>query len=145
MDLTLLQNYKDMLSTQYNEMVVSLLEQYKCEMEDLNKILVSTTAMIKEKEILVEELQTQVDDNKFEESNFNNVSIIQNLNKQIYELTNKNEILTTSLKIRKNNTPTEPEPEPSIELVVEQALEDVDNKRDIDGVAASDMNGGDID
>ena len=63
---------------------------------------------------MMSELQKQVDDNKFEESNFNNVSIIQNLNKQIKELTSKNKLLTTSLNIR-NSRNSEPSVEPAEE------------------------------
>ena len=126
MDISLLSTFKEQLTTQYNEMVVSMLEQYKAELEDLNKMLLNVSTIIKEKESLVEELQAQVEDNKFNESNFNNVSIIQNLNKQIGDLTNQNEILATSLRIRKNTTPTEPVvvTEQKVELVVSEVVEE---------------------
>ena len=128
MDISLLSTFKEHITTQYNEMVVSMLEQYKAELEDLNKMLLNVSTIIKEKESLVEELQAQVEDNKFNESNFNNVSIIQNLNKQIGDLTNQNEILATSLRIRKNTTPTEPVvvTEQKVELVVSEVEEVVE-------------------
>ena len=129
MDITLIENFQKQINVQFNEMVVSLLEQYQSELEDLNHVLLKTTELIKEKESMMSELQKQVDDNKFEESNFNNVSIIQNLNNQILELTSKNQLLTTSLNIRnsRNSEPSvaaeEPEPEPVAEPSAEPAAE----------------------
>ena len=125
MDISLLSTFKEHITTQYNEMVVSMLEQYKAELEDLNKMLLNVSTIIKEKEALIEELQAQVEDNKFSESNFNNVSIIQNLNKQIRDLTSHNDLLATSLRIRKNTTPTEPVvvTEQKVELVVSEVEE----------------------
>ena len=103
MDIQLLQNFKQLINKQYDEMIISQLEQYKCEVEQLHEQLESVTSLIKEKEELIEDLKTQLEDNRFEESNFNNVSIIQNLNKQIHELTHKNLLLSTSLKHRKKS------------------------------------------
>ena len=100
MDIELLENFKKLINQQYDEMVISQIEQYRDELEKLNQNLEQTACLIKEKEALISELQKQVDENKFEESNFTNVSIIQNLTKQIKELSGKNELLETSLRLR---------------------------------------------
>jgi len=107
MDISLIENFQKQINTQFNEMIVSLMEQYQSEIEELNYILLKTTEQIKEKESVICDLQKQVEENKFEESNFNNVSIIQNLNKQIKELTSKNKLLTTSLNLRNNRNKDE--------------------------------------
>ena len=104
MDIELLENFKKLINQQYDEMVISQIEQYRDELEKLNQNLEQTACLIKEKEAMINELQKQVDENKFEESNFTNVSIIQNLNKQIKELSSKNELLETSLRLRQKQT-----------------------------------------
>ena len=58
---------------------------------------------IKEKESLIQELQKEIENKTFDEENFNNVSLIKNLTKQVDKLTNENSLLTTSLKSRKNS------------------------------------------
>jgi hypothetical protein len=126
MDIQLLQNFKKLINQQYDEMVISQIEQYKCEVEQLNELLVNTTSLIKEKQELIGDLENQVADNKFDESNFNNVSIISNLNKQIQELSSKNELLETSLRIRcesKTEVLESPTEEPEPEAVVEEEAE----------------------
>jgi hypothetical protein len=113
MDIQLLQKFKELINQQYDEMVISQIEQYKCEVEQLNELLINTTTLIKEKEEIIGDLEKQVADNKFEESNYTNVSIISNLNKQIHELSSKNSLLETSLRIR--NTSSQPEENLSME------------------------------
>ena len=100
MDLTLVQKFKSLLHEQFDELLVSQIEQYKDELVKLNENLEQVACMIKEKESLISDLQKQVDDNTFEESNFTNVSMIQNLTKQIKELSSKNNLLEKSLKLR---------------------------------------------
>ena len=100
MDLTLVQKFKSLLHEQFDELLVSQIEQYKDELVKLNENLEQVACMIKEKESLISDLQKQVDDNTFEESNFTNVSMIQNLTKQIKELSSKNTLLEKSLKLR---------------------------------------------
>lgn len=102
MDIELIQNFKSTINQQLDELLISQIEQYRDELERLNQNLEQTACLIKEKESLIQELQIQVDENKFEESNFTNVSIIQNLNNQIKELSSKNVILETSLRLRQN-------------------------------------------
>ena len=102
MDIELIQNFKSTINQQLDELLISQIEQYRDELEKLNQNLEQTACMIKEKESLIQDLQKQVDENKFEESNFTNVSIIQNLNNQIKELSSKNSILETSLRLRQN-------------------------------------------
>ena len=102
MDIELIQNFKNTLNQQLDELLISQIEQYRDELEKLNQNLEQTACMIKEKESLIQELQKQVDENKFEESNFTNVSIIQNLNNQIKALSSKNALLETSLRLRQN-------------------------------------------
>ena len=101
MDLTLVHNFKKLLHEQFDELLISQIEQYKDELQKLNENLEQVSCMIKEKESLISELQQQVDDNKFEESNFTNVSMIQNLNNQIKELSSKNSLLEKSLHLRR--------------------------------------------
>lgn len=102
MDIELIQNFKNTLNQQLDELLISQIEQYRDELEKLNQNLEQTACMIKEKESLIQELQKQVDENKFEQSNFTNVSIIQNLNNQIKALSSKNALLETSLRLRQN-------------------------------------------
>ena len=102
MDIELIQNFKSTINQQLDELLISQIEQYRDELEKLNQNLEQTACMIKEKESLIQELQKQVDENKFEQSNFTNVSIIQNLNNQIKELSSKNALLETSLRLRQN-------------------------------------------
>ena len=70
MDLTLVQKFKSLLHEQFDELLVSQIEQYKDELVKLNENLEQVACMIKEKESLISDLQKQVDDNTFEESNF---------------------------------------------------------------------------
>lgn len=119
MDIQLLQKFKELINQQYDEMVISQIEQYKCEVEQLNELLINTTTLIKEKEEIIGDLEKQVADNKFEESNYTNVSIISNLNKQIHELSSKNSLLETSLRIR--NTSSQPEENVSMETNEEES------------------------
>ena len=72
MDIDLIQNFKTTLNQQLDELIISQIEQYRDELEKLNQNLEQTACMIKEKETLISELQKQVDDNKFEQSNFTN-------------------------------------------------------------------------
>ena len=122
MDIELLQNFQKLINQNFNEMVISQIEQYRDELEKLNQSLELTACLIKEKENLITDLQKQVDENKFEESNFTNVSIIQNLNNQIKDLSSKNELLETSLRLRReadkaNSKSAEREEDPELEVV----------------------------
>ena len=153
MDIELLQNFQKLINQNFNEMVISQIEQYRDELEKLNQSLELTACLIKEKENLITDLQKQVDENKFEESNFTNVSIIQNLNNQIKEYKSKNALLETSLRLRREadkansrSAATEEEPEPELEVeeapdpapepepeVVEEPEEEVVEEEEVSG------------
>ena len=82
--------------------------------------------MVKEKETLISDLKKELEDKQFDEDNFNNVSLIHNLNKQVETLTNENKLLNTSLEARRKNDKLKAQKvveehhvEPELEEVVE--------------------------
>ena len=103
MDIELVRNFKKLINTNFNELIISLIEQSNSENERLNEIIISLTALVKEKETLIQELQKELEDKQFDEDNFNNVSLIHNLNKQVETLTVENKLLNTSLEARRKN------------------------------------------
>ena len=119
MDIELVRNFRKLINTNFNELIVSVIEQYNTEIERLNEVIVSSTALVKEKEDLISELQKELEDTKFDEDNFNNVSLIHNLNKQVEELTSQNKLLNTSLERRRKNDKLKAEQKNKAEEVVE--------------------------
>ena len=103
MDISLIQDFKQCLNTKLDNIILSIIEQYNSEISKLEEVIVSSTQMIHEKENLIKDLTDKLDENNFNEENFNKFSIISNLNKQVNELSKKNEVLETSLRVRKNS------------------------------------------
>lgn len=117
MDIELVRNFRKLINANFNELIVSVIEQYNTEIDRLNEVIVSSTALVKEKEDLIGELQKELEDTKFDEDNFNNVSLIHNLNKQVDELTSQNKLLNTSLEARRKNDKLRAEQKNKVEQV----------------------------
>ena len=103
MDIELVRNFKKLINTNFDELILSVIEQYNSEVERLNELIVSSSALVKEKETLISDLKKELEDKQFDEDNFNNVSLIHNLNKQVEKLTVENKLLNTSLEARRKN------------------------------------------
>lgn len=140
MDIELVRNFRKLINANFNELIVSVIEQYNTEIDRLNEVIVSSTALVKEKEDLIGELQKELEDTKFDEDNFNNVSLIHNLNKQVVELTSQNKLLNTSLEARRKNDKFKAEQKNKVEQV-EVNENNTDNIED--NVENNDNNGED--
>ena len=127
MDIELVRNFRKLINTNFNELIVSVIEQYNTEIDRLNEVIVSSTALVKEKEDLIGELQKELEDTKFDEDNFNNVSLIHNLNKQVEQLTSQNKLLNTSLEARRKNDKLKAEQKNKVEEEVEVNENNDDN------------------
>ena len=101
MDIKAVQDFKKLINVRLDEILLSVVEQYHTEIDKLRDVILVSTELIKEKEILIADLKKEIENKTFEESNFNNVSLIQNLTKQVDELKNENNLLNTSLNSRK--------------------------------------------
>ena len=126
MDIELVRNFKKLINTNFDELILSVIEQYNSEVERLNELIVASSALVKEKETLISDLKKELEDKQFDEDNFNNVSLIHNLNKQVETLTNENKLLNTSLEARRKNDKLKAQKvveehhvEPELEEVVE--------------------------
>lgn len=126
MDIELVRNFKKLINKDFNELILSVIEQYNSEVERLNELIVASSALVKEKETLISDLKKELEDKQFDEDNFNNVSLIHNLNKQVETLTNENKLLNTSLEARRKNDKLKAQKvveehhvEPELEEVVE--------------------------
>jgi len=86
-------------------------EQYDNENIRLNDIIIDLSTMVKEKEEKIQELQKKIDENTFDEQNYNKVSILRTLTKENDELKKENQKLMTSLNYRNVEPEQEPEPE----------------------------------
>ena len=132
MDIELVRNFRKLINTNFNELIVSVIEQYNTEIDRLNEVIVSSTALVKEKEDLIGELQKELEDTKFDEDNFNNVSLIHNLNKQVEQLTSQNKLLNTSLEARRKNDKLKAEQKNKVEEEVEVNENNTDNVKNND-------------
>ena len=101
MDIGLVKNFKKLVNENLNELLLSVVEQYSTEINKLQDIILQSTELIKEKELLIKELNNELEDKNFDEDNFKNVSLIQNLTKQVDTLKNENSLLNVSLNSRK--------------------------------------------
>jgi hypothetical protein len=122
MDISLIQEFKECINSKFDNIILNIIEQYNSEIKKLEEVILSSTQMIHEKEDLIKQLNEKLDENSFNEDNFNKFSIISNLNKQVNELSKKNEVLEISLRARKN----------SMERKYNTSQEDDDNKNGID-------------
>ena len=126
MDIELVRNFKKLINTNFDELILSVIEQYNSEVERLNELIVASSPLVKEKETLISDLKKELEDKQFDEDNFINVSLIHNLNKQVETLTNENKLLNTSLEARRKNDKLKAQKvveehhvEPELEEVVE--------------------------
>merc|ERR1711976_1049029 len=105
MNIEIVRDYKKLINEKFDDFVRGLIEKYQEEISKLQDVIITSSNLIKEKEILMEELQKELEENKFEEANFNNVSLIKNLTKQVDELKNQNNLLNISLSSRDEKKP----------------------------------------
>ena len=154
MDIELVRNFKKLINTNFDELILSVIEQYNSEVERLNELIVASSALVKEKETLISDLKKELEDKQFDEDNFNNVSLIHNLNKQVETLTVENKLLNTSLEARRKNDKLKSQKvveEHQVEAEQEQVVEnnevpvdvEVENDQGVDQNAYDDNNDAD--
>ena len=90
----------DNLILSINNIKEGLAEQYDNENISLNQTIIELTQLLKERNSRIEELEKQVADNKFNEDNYNKVSILRILSKENDDLKKQNQQLMTSLNYR---------------------------------------------
>jgi len=90
----------DNLILSINNIKEGLAEQYDNEIISLNQTIIELTQMLKERNYKIEELEKQVADNKFNEDNYNKVSILRILSKENDDLKKQNQQLMASLNYR---------------------------------------------
>ena len=90
----------DNLILSINNIKEGLAEQYDNENISLNQTIIELTQMLKERNYKIEDLEKQVEDNKFNEDNYNKVSILRILSKENDDLKKQNQQLMTSLNYR---------------------------------------------
>lgn len=105
MDLSLLQNFQTLIGTSLQSIVDDARIQYDNLKEELTEQINHFAEKNLELEQTVKELTSKIDEHNFSEDNFNRVSIISNLNKQIKQLKNENEDLRNCLN---KNMPMNP-------------------------------------
>ena len=88
MDISLIQDFIQCLNSKFDNIILNIIEQYNSEIKKLEEVILSSTQMIHEKEDLIKQLNEKLDENSFNEDNFNKFSI-SNLNKQVNELSKK--------------------------------------------------------
>lgn len=97
MDLSLLQNFKTLITTSLQSIIDDAVVQYENMRDELQEKITElnneNTELLKKNE----ELNSKLEECNFSEDNFNRVSIISNLNKQIKELQNENSDLRNCL------------------------------------------------
>lgn len=97
MDLSLLQNFQTLIGTSLQSIVDDARIQYDNLKEELTEQINHFAERNLELEQTVKELTSKIEEHNFSEDNFNRVSIISNLNKQIKQLKNENEDLRNCL------------------------------------------------
>ena len=105
MDLSLLQNFKTLITTSLQSIIDDAVVQYENMRDELQEKITSLDNENTELLIRIKELNGKLEECNFSEDNFNRVSIISNLNKQIKELQNENSYLRNCLN---KNIPMNP-------------------------------------
>lgn len=105
MDLSLLQNFQTLIGTSLKSIIDDARIQYDNLKEELTEQINHFAEKNIELEQTVKELTSKIDEHIFSEDNFNRVSIISNLNKQIKQLKNENDNLRNCLN---KNMPMNP-------------------------------------
>ena len=105
MDLSLLQNFQTLISTSLQGIVDDAKIQYDNMREELQEKVEKLDNENTQLLVKIKELNGKLEECNFSEDNFNRVSIISNLNKQITELRNENSDLRNCLN---KNIPLNP-------------------------------------
>jgi hypothetical protein len=90
----------DLVSKLLNTAREHIEEQYDNENIRLNGIIIELTALVREKEEKNKELEKRIEENTFNEENYNKVSLLRILSKENDELKKQNQKLMTSLSYR---------------------------------------------
>ena len=126
MDVSLLENFQKLVGTSLQSILEDLKIQYNNKVEELVDKIIELKIKTKEQEDKINDLTSKLEENDFNETNFNKVSIISNLNKQIRDLGDENKDLRNCLtkkipinaSLARINSPT-----PSEEAVTEAPVE----------------------
>ena len=124
MDLTEFDN----LILLVNKVKENVDEQYDNENIRLTDTIIELTGLLKDRESKIKKLEKQVENNNFNEDNYNRVSILRTLSKENDDLKKQNEQLLNSLNFRNvkdnNEVSEEPLAEPVVKpLAVEELVE----------------------
>ena len=104
MDVTLIENFRKFVNGSIDEIITSVIEQYDTEIKRLEEVITTSTELLKEKELLVSDLKKQLKDNEFDEENFNKVSLLKTLSRQLDDLQKENKTLNDSLRLRREHS-----------------------------------------
>ena len=97
MDVSLLENFQKLVGTSLQSILEDLKIQYNNKVEELVDKIIELKIKTKEQEDKINDLTSKLEENDFNETNFNKVSIISNLNKQIRDLGDENKDLRNCL------------------------------------------------
>ena len=114
----------DNLILSINNIKEGLAEQYDNENISLNQTIIELTQLLKERNSRIEELEKQVADNKFNEDNYNKVSILRILSKENDDLKKQNQQLMTSLNYRTDES----------DVNIEEANEEESNVEEVTNI-----------
>ena len=129
MDVSLLENFQKLVGTSLQSILEDLKIQYNNKVEELVDKIIELKIKTKEQEDKINDLTSKLEENDFNETNFNKVSIISNLNKQIRDLGDENKDLRNCLtkkipinaSLARINSPTPSEE--AVEAVTEAPVE----------------------
>ena len=99
-----LENFRKLVNGSIDEIITSVIEQYDTEIKRLEEVITTSTELLKEKELLVSDLKKQLKDNEFDEENFNKVSLLKTLSRQLDDLQKENKTLNDSLRLRREHS-----------------------------------------
>ena len=86
MDLSGLLNLKKLFNSTIDLLLEEIKEQYESKVEELNELIITSSDLLRQRDKKIEGLEAILKEKTFNEENYNRVSIIQNLNKQIRHL-----------------------------------------------------------
>ena len=136
MDVSLLENFQKLVGTSLQSILEDLKIQYNNKVEELVDKIIELKIKTKEQEDKINDLTSKLEENDFNETNFNKVSIISNLNKQIRDLGDENKDLRNCLtkkipinaSLARINSPTPSEE--AVEAPVEVAKESIEEAKE---------------
>ena len=142
MDVSLLENFQKLVGTSLQSILEDLKIQYNNKVEELVDKIIELKIKTKEQEDKINDLTSKLEENDFNETNFNKVSIISNLNKQIRDLGDENKDLRNCLtkkipinaSLARINSPTPSEE--AVEAPVEVAKESIEEAAEVAEEAA---------